>query len=179
MPCACQALAKCAASMRCLRASHAPAHAVLLLSTQNTHCAQVGASSKLACVIDGESLMNDGSALVIFLLLQKIVEGEPVTIGGVRASASARTPTRLSVRHACLRARLLLSVARAFASGCACVQARHMLSAWLPVDLDLRRLCPSSACWRWWACSWGSRLALRPPGFWVSPTPLCALLHGQ
>jgi hypothetical protein len=27
--------------------------------------------------------MNDGSALVIFLLLQKIVEGEPVTVGGV------------------------------------------------------------------------------------------------
>jgi NhaP-type Na+/H+ or K+/H+ antiporter len=34
-------------------------------------------------VIDGESLMNDGSALVIFLLLQKIVEGEAVTVGGV------------------------------------------------------------------------------------------------
>jgi NhaP-type Na+/H+ or K+/H+ antiporter len=45
---------------------------------------QVGASQKLACVIDGESLMNDGSALVIFLLLQKIVEGESVTVGGVR-----------------------------------------------------------------------------------------------
>jgi NhaP-type Na+/H+ or K+/H+ antiporter len=44
---------------------------------------QVGASQKLACVIDGESLMNDGSALVIFLLLQKIVEGEAVTVGGV------------------------------------------------------------------------------------------------
>lgn len=56
------------------------------------HCAvlcfeQVGASQKLACVIDGESLMNDGSALVIFLLLQKIVEGEPVTVGGVSAPA--------------------------------------------------------------------------------------------
>jgi NhaP-type Na+/H+ or K+/H+ antiporter len=50
---------------------------------------QVGASQKIACVIDGESLMNDGSALVIFLVLQKIVEGQPVTIGGVSASASA------------------------------------------------------------------------------------------
>lgn len=46
-------------------------------------CVQVGASQKLACVIDGESLMNDGSALVIFLVLQKIVEGQPVTVGGV------------------------------------------------------------------------------------------------
>lgn len=46
-------------------------------------CLQVGASQKIACVIDGESLMNDGSALVIFLVLQKIVEGQPVTIGGV------------------------------------------------------------------------------------------------
>ena len=27
--------------------------------------------------------MNDGSALVIFLVLQKIVEGEAVTVGGV------------------------------------------------------------------------------------------------
>lgn len=48
---------------------------------------QVGASQKLACVIDGESLMNDGSALVIFLLLQKIVEGQQVTVGGVSCQA--------------------------------------------------------------------------------------------
>lgn len=27
--------------------------------------------------------MNDGSALVIFLVLQKIVEGQAVTVGGV------------------------------------------------------------------------------------------------
>lgn len=37
----------------------------------------------MACVIDGESLMNDGSALVIFLVLQKIVEGQAVTVAGV------------------------------------------------------------------------------------------------
>eukprot|EP00878_Enallax_costatus_P037337 GHUV01042162.1.p1 GENE.GHUV01042162.1~~GHUV01042162.1.p1 ORF type:complete len:355 (+),score=100.67 GHUV01042162.1:663-1727(+) len=43
---------------------------------------EVGASQKLACVIDGESLVNDGSALVIFLLLQKIVEGQQVTVAG-------------------------------------------------------------------------------------------------
>jgi hypothetical protein len=29
--------------------------------------------------------MNDGSALVIFLVLQKIVEGQAVTVGGVSA----------------------------------------------------------------------------------------------
>lgn len=46
---------------------------------------EVGASQKLACVIDGESLMNDGSALVIFLVLQKIVEGQAVTVGGAIA----------------------------------------------------------------------------------------------
>jgi hypothetical protein len=28
--------------------------------------------------------MNDGSALVIFLLLQGVVEGNPITVGGVR-----------------------------------------------------------------------------------------------
>jgi hypothetical protein len=30
--------------------------------------------------------MNDGSALVIFLLLQRVVEGEQVTFGRVRRS---------------------------------------------------------------------------------------------
>lgn len=50
----------------------------------DTPLIQVGASAKLACVIDGESLMNDGSALVIFLVLQKMVEGEVVSAGGVR-----------------------------------------------------------------------------------------------
>lgn len=58
-------------------------------------CHQVGASQKLACVIDGESLMNDGSALVIFLLLQKIVEGEPVTVGGVSEAARCLAVTSL------------------------------------------------------------------------------------
>jgi NhaP-type Na+/H+ or K+/H+ antiporter len=53
-------------------------------------CLQVGASQKIACVIDGESLMNDGSALVIFLVLQKIVEGQAVTIGGVSGSFASK-----------------------------------------------------------------------------------------
>lgn len=60
--------------------------------THNTHThTQVGASQKLASVIDGEGLMNDGSALVIFLLLQKIVEGEVPTVSGVSLTACAAT----------------------------------------------------------------------------------------
>jgi NhaP-type Na+/H+ or K+/H+ antiporter len=59
---------------------------------------QVGASQKLACVIDGESLMNDGSALVIFLVLQKIVEGQAVTVGGV---SDTHMPAAV---HTCQRA---------------------------------------------------------------------------
>lgn len=71
-------------------------------------CLQVGASQKLACVIDGESLMNDGSALVIFLVLQKIVEGQQVTVGGVSHAAN---PTVLDVLYAsCLADPILLHV---------------------------------------------------------------------
>jgi len=44
---------------------------------------QVGADEKLASVIDGESLVNDGSALVIFLVLQQIVQGASLTVGQV------------------------------------------------------------------------------------------------
>jgi hypothetical protein len=37
--------------------------------------------------------MNDGSALVIFLVLQKIVEGQQVTVGGVSHAANPTVPT--------------------------------------------------------------------------------------
>ncbi len=46
---------------------------------------QVGASPKLASVIDGEALVNDGSALVIFLLLQRTVEGQSLSVAQVGA----------------------------------------------------------------------------------------------
>ena len=36
---------------------------------------EVGASAKLSSVIDGESLLNDGSALVLFNVLQLFVQG--------------------------------------------------------------------------------------------------------
>jgi NhaP-type Na+/H+ or K+/H+ antiporter len=46
-------------------------------------CPQVGADEKLGSVIDGESLVNDGSALVVFLVLQRFVQGESLTAGQV------------------------------------------------------------------------------------------------
>jgi NhaP-type Na+/H+ or K+/H+ antiporter len=49
---------------------------------------QVGADEKLSSVIDGESLVNDGSALVIFLVLQQIVQGASLTAAQVGASYS-------------------------------------------------------------------------------------------
>lgn len=36
---------------------------------------ELGASRKLATLIEGESLFNDGTAYVVFLVLLKIVEG--------------------------------------------------------------------------------------------------------
>eukprot|EP00878_Enallax_costatus_P006804 GHUV01007132.1.p1 GENE.GHUV01007132.1~~GHUV01007132.1.p1 ORF type:complete len:889 (+),score=286.27 GHUV01007132.1:1018-3684(+) len=46
---------------------------------------EVGADEKLANVIDGESLVNDGSALVIFLVLQRFVQGESLTASQIVA----------------------------------------------------------------------------------------------
>ena len=40
---------------------------------------ELGASKRLATMIEGESLLNDGTAMVIFLILLEIVEGEEVT----------------------------------------------------------------------------------------------------
>jgi sodium/hydrogen exchanger 10/11 len=37
---------------------------------------ELGASKRLATMIEGESLLNDGTAMVIFLVLIKLVEGE-------------------------------------------------------------------------------------------------------
>jgi len=36
---------------------------------------ELGASRKLATLIEGESLFNDGTAYVVFLVLLKLVEG--------------------------------------------------------------------------------------------------------
>ena len=42
---------------------------------------ELGASKRLATMIEGESLLNDGTAMVIFLVLIKLVEGEQQTAG--------------------------------------------------------------------------------------------------
>jgi len=42
---------------------------------------ELGASKRLATMIEGESLLNDGTAMVIFLVLLKMVEGEEMTAG--------------------------------------------------------------------------------------------------
>lgn len=40
----------------------------------------LGASRRLSTLIEGESLLNDGTAMVTFLVLLGIVEGEEATV---------------------------------------------------------------------------------------------------
>ena len=42
---------------------------------------ELGASKRLATLIEGESLFNDGTAMVVFLVLLDIVEGNPQSAG--------------------------------------------------------------------------------------------------
>ena len=42
---------------------------------------ELGASKKLATMIEGESLFNDGTAMVLFLIMLEIVEGKDLTFG--------------------------------------------------------------------------------------------------
>jgi NhaP-type Na+/H+ or K+/H+ antiporter len=44
---------------------------------------ELGASKRLATMIEGESLLNDGTAMVVFLILLKIVEGEDMSFGSM------------------------------------------------------------------------------------------------
>jgi len=44
---------------------------------------ELGASKRLATMIEGESLLNDGTAMVVFLILLKIVEGEEMSFGSM------------------------------------------------------------------------------------------------
>ena len=44
---------------------------------------ELGASKRLATMIEGESLLNDGTAMVLFLVILEIVEGKPVVAGDV------------------------------------------------------------------------------------------------
>jgi len=43
----------------------------------------LGVSKKISTLIEGESLLNDGTALVLFLVLIKFVEGETMTAGEI------------------------------------------------------------------------------------------------
>lgn len=42
---------------------------------------ELGASKRLATMIEGESLLNDGTAVVIFFIVKDILTGEQVTVG--------------------------------------------------------------------------------------------------
>lgn len=42
---------------------------------------QLGASKKLSTLIEGESLLNDGTAFVLFLVLLDLVKGIELTPG--------------------------------------------------------------------------------------------------
>jgi NhaP-type Na+/H+ or K+/H+ antiporter len=44
---------------------------------------ELGASKRLATMIEGESLLNDGTAMVVFLVLIDMVEGNPLTAGEI------------------------------------------------------------------------------------------------
>jgi NhaP-type Na+/H+ or K+/H+ antiporter len=46
---------------------------------------ELGASKRLATMIEGESLLNDGTAMVVFLVLLEIVEGEEKSVGYIVA----------------------------------------------------------------------------------------------
>jgi len=44
---------------------------------------ELGASKRLATMIEGESLLNDGTAMVVFLVLIDLVEGNTLTAGEI------------------------------------------------------------------------------------------------
>ena len=44
---------------------------------------ELGASKRLSTMIEGESLLNDGTAMVIFLLFEEMLIGEEMTVGKV------------------------------------------------------------------------------------------------
>jgi len=46
---------------------------------------ELGASRRLATLIEGESLLNDGTAMVVFLVFFGIAEGKEASIGGIIA----------------------------------------------------------------------------------------------
>ncbi|KAL8535791.1 hypothetical protein ACS0TY_011432 [Phlomoides rotata] len=48
-----------------------------------SHLKELGASKKLSTIIEGESLMNDGAAIVVYQLFYRMVLGESFSCGGI------------------------------------------------------------------------------------------------
>ncbi len=46
---------------------------------------EVGASPRLATLIEAEALINDGSAFVLFIICKNVVLGSSATVGAVRS----------------------------------------------------------------------------------------------
>lgn len=44
---------------------------------------ELGASKRLSTLIEGESLLNDGTAMVVFLVIRDIAHGEEATVGSI------------------------------------------------------------------------------------------------
>lgn len=42
---------------------------------------ELGASKRLSTLIEGESLLNDGTAMVVFLVIRELAHGEELTSG--------------------------------------------------------------------------------------------------
>ena len=62
---------------------------------------ELGVSVKISTLIEGESLLNDGTALVLFIVLQKMASGEEKTAGDIASmfcqmsKPIPRAPSRL------------------------------------------------------------------------------------
>lgn len=116
---------------------------------------QVGADEKLSSVIDGESLVNDGSALVIFLVLQQIVQGAHLTVaqvGWARCCTCCRAAASLWQQAS---SRMPLGrVQPPCSKSCACACLSTCLPDGLFALLCCRSRCPLCT-WPFWVLRWG------------------------
>jgi NhaP-type Na+/H+ or K+/H+ antiporter len=46
---------------------------------------ELGVTVRISTLIEGESLLNDGTALVLFIVLEKMVQGDQLSIGEIAA----------------------------------------------------------------------------------------------
>src|SRR4029079_10086871 len=65
---------------------HAMVFASLIVSTDPIAVVglfkALGAPKRLAILVEGESLLNDGTAVVLFILVVSVANGEKFTVGG-------------------------------------------------------------------------------------------------